>query len=141
MNVVPLATAALLGACAAGSLLAVLHRGLNVPETPPATAVLLYGAMTLLGALLALLTAWLTQPPVGEVRPRHLIVHNAGVGLRNGLLIGAAYSLFRLLVHFAGQEWPLGLLAMYAAGVTVFFGLGLSGVAAVLAYWQTRGLK
>lgn len=133
--------AALLGAMGGLLLLAALHRGVPVPETNLVSIVFFYGAMALLGALLGMLTVWLMRPPVSEPQPRHLILHAGGIGLRNGLLIGAAYSLFRLLIYFAAQECPLWFLALYSTAVTLFFGLGLSLLAMLMAYWQSRGRK
>ena len=133
--------AALLGALGGMALLAALHSGVQVPETALSSAVSLYGAMALLGATLAFLADWLGRKPARDPVPRDLIYRGAGVGLRNGLLVGAAYCVFRLLIHFNGQELPLWFVALYAAGVTAFFGLGLSLIAAGVTAWQIRGLK
>jgi hypothetical protein len=132
--------AALLGAMGAMLLLGVLHRGVPVPETNLASILFFYGAMALLGALLATLSDRLARPPA-DGTPTRPLLRTAGVGLRNGLLLGAAYSLFRLLISFAEQECPLWFLALYSTAVTLFFGLGLSLLATLMAYWQTRGVK
>jgi hypothetical protein len=133
--------AALLGGVGAIALLGALHSGVQVPETALSSVLLLYGAMALLGAALAFLADWLGRKPDRDPVPRDLVYRGASVGLRNGLLVGAAYSVFRLLLHFHGQELPLWFVALYAAGVTAFFGLGLGLLAAGMTAWQIRGLK
>jgi len=134
-------TAIGLGAIGGVGLLGALH--LSVPTAPATPSALAgaYGLVAVTGAILVAAMTWLSLPPTGEPRPRDHIRGEAGRGMRNGLLVGAMYSVLRLAVFLAPQEYPLWFVAWYAAAIVSFVAVVFAALGAILGAYKANSLR
>jgi hypothetical protein len=128
------------GALLGAALLAALHLAANVEPIGVGEAAWMYAALAALGAVLGAAIGWASRPPAGEPTRRDVVIHEVGVGMRNGALCGVAYSLLRLTVFLSDRVVPLWFLAAYSAGVVALFTLGLGAFALVIGAIKARDL-
>jgi hypothetical protein len=127
---------ALLGSVA---FMGALHLSVPLTETDPTLALGLYVAVAAVGLLWSLLIHVMVSQPAGEPTFFNRIRHTVGVGMRNGILLGAAYVVMRLAIFTRGEPQDFLSVASYAAGVAILFSLGMGLIGGLIGLLQPQG--